>query len=374
MKRVVCFFICFILLIPTGIKGGAISTSAQSAILFCKDNREVYYSQNENSRSKIASTTKIMTALLALEYAEKKNKKVEFTSEMIAEGSSMYLKVGEIVTLRDLAVGLLLCSGNDAANATAISIAGSIEKFAGIMNKRAKKIGMKNTNFVNPSGLDDENHYSTAYDMALLMSEAMDNKDFAEITAMKTATVSFTEPKEKIVTYTNHNRLLSMYEYCIGGKTGYTIASGRCLVTCAKKDELTLICVTMNDRQDFSDHMNLYNYGYEKYCMSVLDDRELYYTVKTVNGKMQRTTVSCNEVTKIVLTNDQVSQIKRKLKLKKSLNAPLKIGDKAGKITYTLKGKTIATHTITVAEENPSKVIRIWDYVKGFFENAFKNS
>jgi len=284
----------------------------------------------------------------------------------------MYLKVGEVVTLKDLAVGLLLCSGNDAANATAIGISGSIEKFAELMNERAKKIGMENTNFANPSGLDDPDHYSTAYDMALLMCEAMENKAFAEITAMKTATVNFTKPKDKIATYSNHNRLLSMYEYCIGGKTGYTMASGRCLVTVAEKDGLNLICVTINDRQDYNDHINLYNSVFEKYCLVTLDDRQCYYDVKVDNGITPTTTACSIDKTDLVMTFGKSEKIKRKLNLYKNIVAPVKKGAIVGKITYTLKGKTIATHKLIASEENPCKVIRLWDYIKEFFKNALQ--
>lgn len=374
MKNVVSIFLAFIMILSSTTVCGAVTTSADSAVVYCKDDGKVYYSHKENTISKIASTTKIMTALIALEYAQKNNKKVRFTTEMIAEGSSMYLKIGEVVTLHDLAIGLLLCSGNDAANATAYAISGGIDEFAEVMNKRAKKIGMKNTCFANPSGLDDPDHYSTAYDMALLMSVAMDNNEFAKLSAMKTATVNFTEPENKTVTYSNHNRLLSMYEYCTGGKTGYTMASGRCLVTSAKKNELTLICVTINDRQDFQDHINLYESIYSKYTKSCFDDREVYYDILTENGQKDKTTVHCNDVTDIVTEIEKVSQVKRKVKLKRKLEAPVKKGTKVGNITYTLDGKVVAEHNIIAAEENPLRVIRIWDYIKEFFKNAFKNS
>ena len=144
---------------------------------------------------KPASTTKLMTSLITLEYADSADKVVTFTKDMTAEGSSMYLKVGEKVKLSDLAAGMMMASGNDAANAAAISIAGSAEKFSELMNNRAAVIGMKNTHFVNPSGLDDENHYSTAYDMALLMSYALENESFAKLTSQKSVTVEFSEPQ-----------------------------------------------------------------------------------------------------------------------------------------------------------------------------------
>lgn len=374
MRVLISLFLTLVLLVQIVLPVNAVSISAEKAIVYCINNQKIYYSKAENVKSKIASTTKIMTALLALEYAEKNNKKVEFTADMIAEGSSMYLKIGEVVTLRDLAVGLLLCSGNDAANATAIGISGSIENFARLMNKKAEKIGMKNTNFVNPSGLDNPEHYSTAFDMALLMSKAMENKEFAKITAMERATVEFSQPEDKIVTYTNHNRLLSMYDYCVGGKTGYTMASGRCLVTVAKKDELQLVCVTLNDRQDFSDHINLYEETFEKYMLCNFDDREFVADIKTENGRKDTTTVSCNQHTAVVIERKDYKKVKRKIKMKNSLNAPVKNHMKVGEIVYKFNGEVLAKHRIFTVEENKSRIIRIIDYIKEFFRYAFKNS
>ncbi len=365
MRRIICIFLSLVLLIvqfPTA--NASVPVSASSAILFCKDDGKVYFSLTENKRSKIASTTKIMTALLALEYASKDNINVEFTANMIAEGSSMYLQVGEVVTLYDLAVGLLLASGNDAANAVATAIAGSNEKFAELMNNRAQEIGMKNTNFVTPSGLDDPLHYSTAYDMALLMCEAMSNPDFAQITAMKSHTVDFVSPADKSTTYTNHNRLLSMYDYCIGGKTGYTMASGRCLVTVAEKDELTFVCVTFNDRNDFKDHMTLYDYGYDNYSAVVLDDTDIYFNIPTLDGENPSTLVSCEDITKLVLPKDKANKVKRKVKVKETLAAPVVQNTQVGKVIYKLDGEVVATHKLITVEQTPQRRKTYLEYIK----------
>lgn len=244
--------------------------SAQSAVLFCPDNGEVIFEKSAREKMKIASTTKIMTTLLTLEAAQKNNKTVCFTLDMAAEGSSMYLQEGNRLRLSDLAVGMMLASGNDGANAAAVAVGGSIEKFAEMMNKRAKEIGMNDTSFVTPSGLDDENHYSTAYDMALLMGESLKNQDFSEIAKMKSGTIELIYPEGKTLSYTNHNKLLSLYEYCVGGKTGYTKAAGRCLVTAAQKDGVTLIAVTLNAPSDWDDHINMYEYGF-----SLLENSEI---------------------------------------------------------------------------------------------------
>lgn len=325
MKRFISLLIALILCLSVyGFSAETLGVSAESAVLYCADNNKAYFSKNENKRVKPASTTKIMTALLTLEYAKRDNKKVEFKREMISEGSSMYLKVGEVVTLRDLAVGILLCSGNDAANAAAVSISGSKEKFAELMTERAHKIGMKNTNFVTPSGLDDENHYTTAYDMALLMNEALKNPDFKSLTARKTDTVKFIKPENKITTYSNHNRLLSSYEYCIGGKTGYTSSAGRCLVSAAVKDGLTLIAVTMNDKRDWADHTAMYNYGFENYRMKEIDDNNFFLDVDTVGGEKNKTTVGGVGKSGIVVKAADYRKIKRKIIMDNFLYAPIK--------------------------------------------------
>ena len=239
--------------------------SAAAYVLYCPDNGKIILSQNADKQLPMASTTKIMTTLLTLEAAAVDNRVVEFTEEMTAEGSSMYLKRGEKVTLYDLAVGMMMQSGNDAANAAAIAIAGSGEAFADLMNEKAVAIGMKHTHFVTPSGLDDERHYSTAYDMALLMAYALHNEDFAFITSQTSMEVHFIYPADKFITYPNHNKLLKMYKDCIGGKTGFTDTAGRCLVTAARRDDLTLIAVTLNDRSDWGDHTELYEEGFSRY-------------------------------------------------------------------------------------------------------------
>ena len=348
MKRVLaCALIILIVLIPVPSVSAKVSVSAGSAVLYSPFDNEVYYSLNENKHMKPASTTKILTALITLEYAEKNNKQVEFEESMTAEGSSMYLKYGEVVTLKDLAVGILMCSGNDAANAAAISIAGSTERFADLMNKRAKKIGMKNTHFVTPSGLDDKEHYSTAYDMALLMAEALKNPEFSRLTSEKSETVTFIKPADKSVTYSNHNRLLSLYEYCVGGKTGYTMAAGRCLLSAAVKDGLTLIAVTMNDKNDWQDHASLYNYGFENHTMRVLDDTDFYLEVDVVGGEEASVIASSEDCGGVVVSPSDFSNVERKLRLDNFLYAPVKKGQKLGTIEYYLNNKKIAEHTLT---------------------------
>lgn len=345
------------------------SVSAETFVLFCADNGQIIYSKNENKKMKPASTTKIMTSLLTLEEASSSNKKVTFTNDMVAEGSSMYLKIGDIVTLKDLAAGMMMASGNDAANAAAITISGDSDKFSNLMNERAKQIGMKNTHFITPSGLDDDNHYSTAYDMALLMTYALENEDFANLTSKKSETVNFIEPQSKKTTYSNHNRLLSLYEYCIGGKTGYTRAAGRCLVTAAKKDGLTLVCVTMNDKNDWNDQVALYDYGFEKYSCYETDDSEFCIDVPCVGAKNENVTLMGEKNSSTVILSEDKVKVERKVFVDSFLYAPIKQNEVCGRIDYILNGKTIASVNLiaTVNINSHKEEKSIWTIIKEMF-------
>lgn len=350
LKRISALFICITFISFSFINVYSVensnadkpSVSAESAVLYCVNDGKVYFSKSENKRMKNASTTKIMTALLAYEEAEKENKKVKFTKEMITEGSSMYLEVGDEVYLKDLASGMMACSGNDAANAIALTLSDSFDSFAEKMNSKARQLGMKNTNFVTPSGLDDENHYSTAYDLALLMAFALENEAFAESNCQKSVKVDFVSPEGKSNTYRNHNRLLSLYEYCIGGKTGYTMAAGRCLVSAAEQNGLRFVCVTLNDKNDWKDHQSLYEYGFANYSLFSCDDTSYYLEVPVAGGSEDTVTVGSDRKFGIVLSKDKAEQVERTVYMDNFLYAPIKDGDYVGKVIYTLDNKQIA--------------------------------
>lgn len=355
MKKFVCSVLCLIFLcspiltVRAANKADKPEISAEAYILYCTDNGQIICSKNENKRMKPASTTKIMTSLIALEQASAANKEVTFTNEMAAEGSSMYLKAGDKVTLTDLASGMMMASGNDAANAAAITISGGFEKFSKLMNERAKQIGMSNTHFVTPSGLDDDNHYSTAYDMALLMSFALENEDFSKLTSQKSAAVSFINPASKKTTYANHNRLLSMYEYCIGGKTGYTKAAGRCLVSAAKKDGLTLVCVTLNDRNDWNDHTALYEYGFDKYSYYQTEDALFCAEMPCVGGDSNKTEIMGEKSGGFVILTEDKNRVVRKVYAPQFLYAPVKQNDIAGRIDYILDNNVVYSTNLIAA-------------------------
>lgn len=234
----------------------AVQLSAAAAILMDADSGEILFEKDAGRCMRIASTTKIMTALVALERA-KLTDTITVTASHMVEGSSMYLKPGETVTVEELLYGLMLCSGNDAALALA-DCCGGLDAFVQAMNEKAAALGMKDTSFANPNGLDDENHYSTAQDMAVLAAYAAEDPTFRRICSNKTATVGGRS-------MTNHNKLLRQIEGCIGMKTGYTKAAGRTLVSCAERQGRRLVAVTLCDGNDWVDHKTLYEMGFAAY-------------------------------------------------------------------------------------------------------------
>lgn len=254
LRRWGCFLLVFVMLLTLlPCRAEAIQLSATAAILMDADSGEILYEKDAGRRMRIASTTKIMTALVALDRA-KLTDTITVTAAHMVEGSSMYLKPGETVTVEELLYGLMLCSGNDAALALA-DCCGGLEEFVQAMNDKAAELGMQDTSFANPNGLDDEDHYSTARDMAVLAAYAAQNPTFRRICSTRTATVGSR-------TMTNHNKLLSQLEGCIGMKTGYTKAAGRTLVSCAQRDGCRLVAVTLCDGNDWADHKSLYEMGF----------------------------------------------------------------------------------------------------------------
>lgn len=270
MKKIAALLI-FSLLIMQNVL--AVDLSARAAVLIDGKSGKVLFEKNKDERLPMASTTKIMTGLLACE--SKKMKKVVTVSPVASgtEGSSLWLEPGEKQTLENLTYGLMLRSGNDAAVAIAEYLGGSTEAFALMMNERAKKIGVQNTGFQNPNGLDAEGHFTTAYDLALISREAMKNKKFRKIVSTKSKTIPW-ESSEWDRSLTNHNKMLWRYEGCNGIKTGFTKKSGRCLVTSAKRGKTELICVTLNAPDDWNDHTKMLDYGFE--TLGVTEEKTVF--------------------------------------------------------------------------------------------------
>ena len=259
MKKI---FFLFLVLIP--FKVHAFGTSAKSAILMDMDSLRILYGKDINYTQSVASISKIMTAISVIEKMDIDKNIVVGDEVLKSYGSGIYVKKGEEIKIKDLLYGLMMRSGNDAALVLAHNTSGSLDKFVNLMNKNAVKIGMKNTLFKNPSGLDEEDggNISSAYDMALLMSYAMKNKDFRKIVRTKKY---FLKTNMNVYRWTNKHKLLYSYKYMTGGKTGFTKKAKRTLVTTASKNGLNLVAVTINDGNDFKDHVSLFDEAFDNY-------------------------------------------------------------------------------------------------------------
>ena len=246
--------------LPVALTG----VNARAALLMEAGSGNVIFGQNENAPLPMASTTKIMTALVALE-ALPLDTPVKITAASVGvEGSSIYLVEGEVLTLEQLLYALLLESANDAASAIAVAVSGSVEEFAERMNRKASELGLTDTHFVNPHGLDHEDHYTTAYELAVITRAALENETFRAICATKRKTIPL-RGEEGIRLLLNHNKLLDSYDGCIGVKTGFTKKTGRCLVSAAEREGITLIAVTLNAPDDWRDHTAMLDYGFDLY-------------------------------------------------------------------------------------------------------------
>ncbi|MFD1360599.1 D-alanyl-D-alanine carboxypeptidase family protein [Lentibacillus salinarum] len=243
--------------------------SASNAILLEQSSGRVLFEKQAHQQQPIASITKIMTAIIAVESGQL-NEPVTISNRAVnAIGSSIYLEEGENMKLKDLVYGLTLRSGNDAAVAISEHVGGSMEGFVHLMNQKAKWIGMTNTSFANPHGLDSDQHYSTAYDMALLMRYAMDNDIFREVTKTK----SYKSDKRAYAWRNKHKLLTGMYDYANGGKTGFTKIAGRTLVSSAKKGDMELIAVTLDGPDDWRNHIDMFEWGFSQYDMTTIDQK-----------------------------------------------------------------------------------------------------
>ena len=287
--------------------------SAQSAILMEKDSGRVIFEKDAHTQRKIASITKIMTAILAIE-SGKLDKTVTVSNNAIrAEGSSIYLEVGEKIKVEDLVYGLMLRSGNDAAVAIAETVDGSLDGFVYLMNQKAEEIGMKYTHFANPHGLDDhEDHYSTAYDMAMLTRYAMKNDTYKKIAGTESYRSESSNNKWDRV-WKNKNKLLtSLYEYSTGGKTGYTKRAKRTLVSTAEKDGVAYIAVTLNDPDDWDDHINMFESAFKQYKMvQVLEKGK----IKSVKDKFYKNKVYLESAVDFPVTKKEEDSFKVEYKL-----------------------------------------------------------
>ena len=347
--------------------------SAQSAVVLTADTGTVLFEKDGHTPRPVASTTKIMTALLALEAAQEQGDPlVDITQEMVAvEGSSMGLQAGDSISLTGLAAGMLLTSGNDAANAAALYLDGSLESFAARMNQRAAALGMEDTHFVTPSGLDGVDaqglaHLSTAYDMALLARAALEDQAFRQLCSSPSLAVEFAEPVKR-VTYTNHNKLLTQYQGCVGVKTGFTKEAGRCLVSAAERDGALLIAVTLNAPNDWEDHTALLDYGFSQVEPYQLAGGDVRLTVPVVGSPEEAVSLRGSNGGEVTLPLGQGAQVERVVHAPKFLYAPVEAGEQLGEICWYLEGQLLGSAPLTAAGTAPlqEKAPSLWERLFG---------
>ena len=356
MKKI--FFILLVLLFIKSVK--AIDTSATSAILMDTDNNIILYEKNIHNVRSVASISKIMTAVLAIESNKLDDKIVVDDVISSAYGSAIYIKPGEELTLRDLVYGLMLRSGNDAALVIAKYVGGNVDHFVLMMNNKASEIGMENSTFNNPHGLDaDKGNFSTAYDMALLTSYAMKLDEYKKIVGTKSYTL---KTNKNTYVWKNKNKLLKLYKYTTGGKTGFTDIARRTLVTTASKDGINLVSVTLNDGNDFKDHMSLFDYGFNNYTnheiikkgiINIYDDD--YYNDYELYTK---------EDYNYIMNNNENLDIVLKFELEKLRN--FKDDDEVGSVIVMVGDKEVHRQYLYV--RNKSKIKK-----KNKFIEWFKN-
>ena len=350
MKKVI--FLLF-LLFPLKIS----ALSASSSIVMDLDNGRILHQYNIHDERLIASITKIMTAIVTIEYADI-DKTVTVGEEILeAYGSAIYIELGEKLTLRDLLYGLMLRSGNDAAVVIANNVAGSMEAFAMLMNEMANKIGMEETYFYNAHGLEESNgsgNTSSAYDMALLTKYAMENKTFKEIFGTKKYQV---KTNYKTYSWTSKNKLIHNYDFITGGKTGFTEKARRTLVTTGSNNNINLVIVTLNDPNDFQDHLALYEQIFRNYeAVKVLDKDK--FEVKKDN-LYENATLYIDDDIYVPVTKNEKDGLKIEYQLYK--NNSYADGDKVGVVLIYFNDDLIREENIYVLKSTESKKITWWE-------------
>ena len=339
--RLVCLLLTLALLVPLSALPGAASpaasaapaVSAHSAVLLDADSGTVLYAKDADTRHPMASTTKIMTALTALEMAGA-DTVIRVAPEAVGvEGSSIYLTEGEELTLEQLLYALLLESANDAAVAIACGVAGSVEAFAGLMNQKAAELGLRDTQFQNPHGLDAQGHYTTAHELALITRAALENDLFLRMVSTRKTTIPHAG-REGVRLLVNHNKLLRLYEDAIGVKTGYTKKSGRCLVSAAERDGVRLIAVTLNAADDWNDHMALLDYGFSlRESVTLCEPDGICLMVPVVGGVGEAVFVGNPQGLSCSLPREH-PEITRTVELPRFLYAPVTDGETVGQVLF----------------------------------------
>jgi D-alanyl-D-alanine carboxypeptidase (penicillin-binding protein 5/6) len=343
---------------PAHAQSEAPETGAAGAVLIEANTRMVLMAEEAHKKLPMASTTKIMTALLAIENCSL-DEMVEVPAEAYGvEGSSMYLQKGEKLSMRDLLYGLMLVSGNDAAVTIAVHIGGSVEGFAAMMNQRAKELGALNTNFMTPNGLPDDNHFTTAYDLALIAAQAMQLDAFSQIvssTYYRTTTGLVTR------TLKNKNKILWEYPGGCGVKTGYTKAAGKCLVFSAKKDGMTLIGVVLDCSDMFNSAKEMLDYGFDNYELAtVVQKGTVVARLSVDNGMKNALALVAKDDIIIPIKKGENITLTTRVECPSAVAAPVGQGTLIGRVYVLSETKTIASMELVASESVDSRNYAEW--------------
>ena len=389
-RRILSLFMCLACLFP--LMPVSRGLSANAFCLMDADTGDVLFASREDEEQAMASTTKIMTCLVAIREGDL-HQTVEIPAAAVGiEGSSVYLSAGEKLTLLDLLYALMLQSANDAAVAIALAVSGSVDEFAHRMNATASEIGLNHTFYKNPHGLPAEGHYSTAKDLCLLMAFAMKDEVFASITGEVHYRIPAPDGNSRYLV--NHNKLLRQYDECVGGKTGFTKSAGRCLVTCARRNGKTLVCSTLNAPDDWNDHRNLYQDGFGLYHeVELCAVGSVKMDLPVVGGEVYVIPVGNLEGAKVMVRGD--GSVTEVIELPRFLYAPVpgievatdgdyvlrRAGVSVGRAVYYQNGREVASVSLyplmNVAASQVKKNFfqrigdwfrSVWEWLKGLWK------
>ncbi|MGN0108359.1 MAG: D-alanyl-D-alanine carboxypeptidase family protein [Hominilimicola sp.] len=348
MKKIVALAVSITILIMTGVSAFAMADSAACACVINGTTGEVVYSKNINQKHAMASTTKIMTAIIAIEKCNMDDIVTVSANAANQEGSAAYVTENMQLYMRDMLYGLMLNSGNDAAVAIAEHVSGSTEAFAELMNEKALELGLRNTHFVNPSGLDDIEHYTTAADLAKIARYAMANQEFREIVGTQTYQAHPLNSPE-ILYFSNHNKMLGLYEGATGVKTGFTQSTGRCLVSAAKRDNMEFITVTLDDSNDWNDHMEMLDYAFSEHYPKKVIEEGMRVKVAEIDGKKYNM-IAAGDFTMPFKENGRVS-VEVISHIANDLYSPINEGEKVGYLEVCCNGVTVGNVDIISESE-----------------------
>ena len=363
--------------VPYGVyadEGAKIKDCASSAKAMCvleQSSGRILFGKNIHKKLAMASTTKVFTALTVLENCQNLEEKVFVDDRAVGiEGTSIYLRKGEVLTVKELLLGMMLPSGNDAAAALAYHISGDINEFCDLMQKTCQKIGANNSSFKNPHGLDADGHYTTAYDLALVSAYALQNPDFYEISTTKSAVISGNkEVKSRFLK--NKNRLLRTFEGCCGVKTGFTDNAGRCFVSSAKRDGMTIVCSVLNCPDMFEECARLMGDAFNKFSLhSLVQSYDVLKEIDVQNGRQQTVKLFSREKFAYPLTEEEKLRAVVEIDVPKVLKAPVKKEQVVGKVKVYLEGKLLFSDDVLTREEVKSD--SVLSFVKDVINNCFK--